>query len=459
MKNLNEQSDRIKQLFTEERLYGNLILESSKIILTEDKVIDKGKNELGNSFKLKKDNKGIFTLIGKKNTQLLDYDKNGNITLKKEFDPQFQRAVDNILASMGEEGMFYDKKSAKLVPVKIKGGYKKKRDVLKFKVVMNGDGDTEGATTSPEEEVTTQPTAAPTAAAPTAAAATGLSPTDGEQPAATPTDGEQPAATPTDTKTTSSSPTQKGDFTAALTQIGGSQEGHTYEYLGGNKAQKLKNGKVVANYVKTEGKINMKSLFESVMDFNINNAILPEGWGLEKKSGEIVAFNPKLSDNFDKAISKISDETGNSSPDTTSSTQPGELSFGDAMTKKDDNKNIFGGNNRIWSQDDKQKTISKAVYKKMKSGPNAGEIAKTLESSSGGWTGQDQEAWAQSAFESITDKKMYDEVANKLGIDPYDFVKEFMEADLGKSMHNNGKTIDGEYARITGGGETSTTQP
>ena len=73
MKNLNEQSDRIKQLFTEERLYGNLILESSKIILTEDKVIDKGKNELGNSFKLKKDNKGIFTLIGKKNTQLLDW--------------------------------------------------------------------------------------------------------------------------------------------------------------------------------------------------------------------------------------------------------------------------------------------------------------------------------------------------------------------------------------------------
>jgi hypothetical protein len=330
MKNLNEQSDRIKQLFTEERLYGNLILESSKIILTEDKVIDKGKNELGNSFKLKKDNKGIFTLIGKKNTQLLDYDKNGNITLKKEFDPQFQRAVDNILASMGEEGMFYDKKSAKLVPVKIKGGYKKKRDVLKFKVVMNGDGDTEGATTSPEEEVTTQPTAA----APTAAAATGLSPTDTKTTAATPTDtkttaatptdGEQPAATPTDTKTTTpptdtktttpptdtktttpptdTAPTNKGDFTAALTQIGGSQKGFTYVSSGDGKAEKLKDGKVVANYVR-ESKINKKSLFESVMDFDIDKAIV-ENWKWVEGDK---TFSDKLSGNFDKAIGQISD--------------------------------------------------------------------------------------------------------------------------------------------------------
>ena len=75
-------------------------------------------------------------------------------------------------------------------------------------------------------------------------------------------------------------------------------------------------------------------------------------------------------------------------------------------------------------------------------------IAKMIKDSYGGMLGNDKEAWAQSAFEAITDKATYEKVKSILGEDPYEFVKDFMNTN--KDYHNNGKTIDGEYKRIMG---------
>ena len=74
-----------------------------------------------------------------------------------------------------------------------------------------------------------------------------------------------------------------------------------------------------------------------------------------------------------------------------------------------------------------------------------------IKDSYGGMLGNDKEALAQSAFEAIADKATYEKVKSILGEDPYEFVKDFMDTD--EDYHNNGKTIDGEYKRLFGGGE------
>lgn len=86
------------------------------------------------------------------------------------------------------------------------------------------------------------------------------------------------------------------------------------------------------------------------------------------------------------------------------------------------------------------------VYTRLKSNPTPKYIADVLKNSKG--TFNDNEAWAQAAFESIRDKSTYDKVYKSLGKDPYKFVKDFISTN--KEYHTKGKTIDTEYKRITG---------
>ncbi len=91
---------------------------------------------------------------------------------------------------------------------------------------------------------------------------------------------------------------------------------------------------------------------------------------------------------------------------------------------------------------------SGAVYTRLKSNPTPKYIADTIKNSDGGMLGNDNESWAQAAFESIRDKSTYDKVSKSLGKDPYKFVKDFISTN--KEYHTKGKTIDTEYKRITG---------
>ncbi len=89
---------------------------------------------------------------------------------------------------------------------------------------------------------------------------------------------------------------------------------------------------------------------------------------------------------------------------------------------------------------------SRSVYTRLKSNPTPKYIADVIKNSKG--TFNDNEAWAQAAFESIRDKSTYDKVSKSLGKDPYEFVKGFISTN--KEYHTKGKTIDKEYKRITG---------
>jgi len=89
----------------------------------------------------------------------------------------------------------------------------------------------------------------------------------------------------------------------------------------------------------------------------------------------------------------------------------------------------------------------KMDYNKLKSNPTPEYIAAVIKNSKGGMLGNDKEAWAQSAFESIKNQETYNKVQEFLGgNDPYEFVKSFMDTD--EDYHNNGNTIDKLYDKI-----------
>jgi hypothetical protein len=87
----------------------------------------------------------------------------------------------------------------------------------------------------------------------------------------------------------------------------------------------------------------------------------------------------------------------------------------------------------------------KMDYSILKNNPSPKYIANVLKNSEGFFG--DNEAWAQAAFEAIKDRKVYDEVSSLLGDDAYNFVKGFMNTD--EEYHTKGKTIDGEFRRIS----------
>jgi len=87
----------------------------------------------------------------------------------------------------------------------------------------------------------------------------------------------------------------------------------------------------------------------------------------------------------------------------------------------------------------------KMDYNKLKSNPTPEYIATVLKNSEGLFG--DNEAWAQAAFEAIKDRRVYNEVSSLIGDDAYNFVKGFMNTD--EEYHTKGKTIDGEFRRIS----------
>jgi len=86
----------------------------------------------------------------------------------------------------------------------------------------------------------------------------------------------------------------------------------------------------------------------------------------------------------------------------------------------------------------------KMDYKKLKNNPSPEYIAAVIKNSKGKWN--DEEAWAQSAFEAIKDLNTYNKVKQILKSDPYKFVKSFMDTD--EDYHKNGNTIDKLYYKI-----------
>ena len=86
----------------------------------------------------------------------------------------------------------------------------------------------------------------------------------------------------------------------------------------------------------------------------------------------------------------------------------------------------------------------KMDYKKLKNNPSPEYIASVIKNSKGKWN--DEEAWAQSAFEAIKDEETYNKVKQILKSDPYKFVKSFMDTD--EDYHKNGNTIDKLYYKI-----------
>ena len=107
---------------------------------------------------------------------------------------------------------------------------------------------------------------------------------------------------------------------------------------------------------------------------------------------------------------------------------------------KQNQKNIEPLKNKKQNSD----TGFKMDYNKLKSNPTPEYIAAVIKNSKGKWN--DEEAWAQSAFESIKDYDTYNKVKQILKADPYKFVKSFMDTD--EDYHNNGNTIDKLYYKI-----------
>ena len=74
----------------------------------------------------------------------------------------------------------------------------------------------------------------------------------------------------------------------------------------------------------------------------------------------------------------------------------------------------------------------KMDYKKLKNNPSPEYIAAVIKNSKGKWN--DEEAWAQSAFEAIKDLNTYNKVKQILKSDPYKFVKSFMDTDASRDF-------------------------
>ena len=308
MKNINEQSNRIKQLFTEERLHGNLV-ESEENILSEQerqkKRYDKGVKRAER--KLQRKLRKVKSVEEKEKIEKEFNEKASKLWSAYQENPKAFK-MRKLLFKKGEDYKLYGHKDAEnsFMLVSLGEGKtadeesKKESDLLiksYFKVKLgkdNEDIETEMITNdkfksgkeyliykitdlseivkkevSPEEKESTK---------------------DKEEEK-----GKEAAAVGVPSK---------GDFTQPLKKYGGSQEGYTYELINPKKAvKKDKNGKVVATYIK-ESKLNRKSLFESVTTFDIKDTIV-EAWGLQKADGSVKPFSSSLNTKFEKAIADI----------------------------------------------------------------------------------------------------------------------------------------------------------
>jgi hypothetical protein len=339
MKNINEQSNRIKQLFTEERLHGNLV-ESEENILSEQerqkKRYDRGVKRAER--KLQRKLRRVKSVEEKEKIEKEFNDKASKLWSAYQENPKAFK-MRKLLFKKGEDYKLYGHKDAEnsFMLVSLGEGKtadeesKKESDLLiksYFKVKLgkdNEDIETEMITNdkfksgkeyliykitdlseivkkevSPEDKESTE---------------------DKEE-----VKGKEAAAVGVPSK---------GDFTQPLKKYGGSQEGYTYELINPKKAvKKDKNGKVVATYIK-ESKLNRKSLFESVTTFDIKDTIV-EAWGLQKADGSVKPFSSSLNTKFEKAIADIDGSVSTTDSSKTSAAK-GEVEDTEEVPKGWDN--------------------------------------------------------------------------------------------------------------------------
>ena len=303
MKNINEQSNRIKQLFTEERLHGNLV-ESEENILSEQerqkKRYDRGVKRAER--KLQRKLRKVKSVEEKEKIEKEFNEKASKLWSAYQENPKSFK-LRKLLFKKGEDYKLYGHKDAEngIMLVSLGKGKtaddesKKESDLLiksYFKVKLgkdNEDIETEMITNnkfkSGKEYLIYKITDL------SEIVKKEVSPKE-EGP--TKEKGKESAAI---------SEPSKGDFTQPLKKYGGSQEGYTYELINSKKAvKKDKNGKVVATYIK-ESKLNRKSLFESVTTFDIKDTIV-EAWGLQKADGSVKPFSSSLNTKFEKSNSR-----------------------------------------------------------------------------------------------------------------------------------------------------------
>ena len=368
MKDIKEQIDRIKQLFTEERLHGNLVENDSDELLSEASVVDIGYKTINNYMKNKvytDGDKSVFLnkfatpkyfekikklkekrskrSIGQVAIKTREYDEATNFFMvaadEGSRQSEFISALINYIKKEGFENIDTNNFSKTLKAHKtqphsngriykifeVKGLEKPKKYQLDKEATPtdkedNTDANKEVASNKSVQGINNNMFGAKSPKIKTDVPDVGISAIDDSGESQVSTAKNQPKSEPeTEVKKDTPKPepetevkkgvTKTGDFTKPLQKLGGSQKGYTYHLIDTKKAvKKDKNGKVVATYIK-ESKLNRKSLFESVTTFDINNS-LTENWKwVEGKDGQGQTFSNNLSDKFDKAIAQISGET------------------------------------------------------------------------------------------------------------------------------------------------------
>jgi len=267
---LNEQLNRIKSLFTEERLYGNLVEQKEEL----DNINKYGIIGTTDNIKLIKVTNTKFNIKPNGDVNLFKYEGD-----KVYPDTFILPDVTKIFSD--KIGLDLDKYDFKIKRERDAGG-KARKDVIVFTITPKIETETK-----PEEKVVSKTETEP------------VSPTADT----TKTEPEEKVVSKTETEPVVKSETEKGDITAKLQKYGGAQAGYKYIYDGKNKVIKKDNsGKVISTYIR-ETFLNKKSLFESVLTFNINKS-LSEAWKWVEKDK---TFSQSLSNKFDKATG-LSDE-------------------------------------------------------------------------------------------------------------------------------------------------------
>lgn len=84
------------------------------------------------------------------------------------------------------------------------------------------------------------------------------------------------------------------------------------------------------------------------------------------------------------------------------------------------------------------------VYNSLNKDPSAKNIARVIRNSNGGYLGDDKEAWAEAAFNKISDMETYNNVSTMLGQDVVEYLEDFL--DVEETFHS--KSIASHYNTI-----------
>jgi len=84
------------------------------------------------------------------------------------------------------------------------------------------------------------------------------------------------------------------------------------------------------------------------------------------------------------------------------------------------------------------------VYNSLNRDPSARNIARVIRNSNGGYLGDDKEAWAEAAFNKISDMETYNDVSTMLGQDVVEYLEGFL--DIEETFHR--KSIASHYNTI-----------